>query len=265
MKIFIMFLMFSGCSNYVQRMHQEIDRGKGQRALNVDQREKFNMYRNNEKGEFRSLDYRNQVEPSVSTSAKKNLNPAVKRFYQSSKRRYNAEDLVDNEDSGSLWATNGQESFLFSKNNYKRNGDILVLNVKHSLKQEIGAELARAFPTFPEKSTDKKKEGNDSKEKGKEGEDQKAPASEDKAKPVADAENNPKAPIDPEKVYDKLSAVVIEEINKDHLLIRGRKDVLYKKSKRTIEVQALVSRRDILDDDTVDSANIIESNVNVLR
>ena len=55
------------------------------------------------------------------------------------------------------------------------------------------------------------------------------------------------------------------KINKDHLLLRGRKNVLYKNRKRVVEIQALISRRDIASDDTLLSNRIIENNISVIR
>ena len=54
-------------------------------------------------------------------------------------------------------------------------------------------------------------------------------------------------------------------MSKDHVLVRGRKDVLFRNKKRFIEVQALVARNDIADDDSVKTNNVIESNVQIIR
>ncbi len=48
-------------------------------------------------------------------------------------------------------------------------------------------------------------------------------------------------------------------------LIKGRKNVLFKNRKRMVEVQALVSRKDIGDNDVINSDAILESNVSVVR
>ena len=88
-----------------------------------------------------------------------------------------------------------------------------------------------------------------------------APAGAQAAAPGPAAEEGNKE----EKTYDKISSVIIEEISKDHLLVRGQKFLLYKNGKHLIEIQALVARRDILDDDTVDSTSFLESTVQVLR
>ena len=58
---------------------------------------------------------------------------------------------------------------------------------------------------------------------------------------------------------------MIEEISKDHLLIRGQKFLLFRNRKHLVEVQALVARKDIMDDDTVDSTQVLESTVTILR
>lgn len=232
--------LLTSCSSYVSRMHNQIDHAKGIRKKNP-RKDNFGMYRGGRFGR--------QAPRSLSSKRKKFTDPRVKRKYRRTKRHYSAEDLVDNNESGSLWSGSGQGSFLFSKNNFKRNGDIVIIQVQSDLKNEIAAELSRAFPKpLPKEETGDKKEGEDKKPVAKK--------EEPKAKKPKDA---------PGKVYDKISAVVIEEINKDHLLVRGRKDLLYNRSKRTVEVQALVSRRDILDDDTVDSQNVLESSVHILR
>jgi len=58
---------------------------------------------------------------------------------------------------------------------------------------------------------------------------------------------------------------VIEEINKDHVLLKGRKYLLYKNQKRLIEIQALATRRDISPDDSIESDQLLETNVTILR
>jgi flagellar basal body L-ring protein FlgH len=47
--------------------------------------------------------------------------------------------------------------------------------------------------------------------------------------------------------------------------VKGKKEVIFRKEKRYIEIQALVSRRDIQDNDTISSDKVLESRVNILR
>ena len=57
----------------------------------------------------------------------------------------------------------------------------------------------------------------------------------------------------------------MEEVSKDYIMLRGRKDVIFKKEKRSIEVQALVSRKDIMENDYVNSDKMLDARVFILR
>jgi flagellar basal body L-ring protein FlgH len=174
------------------------------------------------------------------------MRPTVKRDYKP--QRYNRDDFVDSDSSGSLWANQGSSSELFTNTNDKRNGDVVIINVLDNLRNQISSELKRAFPDTPKK-------------KPESGETPAAAAN------TASSTPTPGAPADDVdmKVYDKVSGTVIEEINKDYLIVRGRKEVIFKKEKRAIEIEALVSRRDILENDYVNSDKLLESRVFVLR
>ena len=244
--ILISLLFFSSCSSYIAKMHRSFDRADGKSAPK-QRHDKFAMYRNK----------RRPISPQknmLNSRSRPYMAPTVKRKYSNpeAKQRYKANDLNDNSDGGSLWSgTQGRNNFLFTQDNSKQNGDIVLINVFGKLKNEITAELKRAFPT------PKKKAKKDAK-KGGEG-----------APPAAAAapaqEPNEEVSTQDGKVHDRISSVIVEEINKDHLLLRGRKYLLYRNRKRMVEVQALVSRRDVLDDDTISSDKIIESNINVVR
>ena len=58
---------------------------------------------------------------------------------------------------------------------------------------------------------------------------------------------------------------MVEQVNQDYLLLRGRKEVIFKEAKRYFEFQAIVSQKDITDNDTVGSLKVLEPRVNVLR
>jgi flagellar basal body L-ring protein FlgH len=180
-----------------------------------------------------------------STRNTPNLPPQNQRNFDGyGKRRITANDLKDNEQSGSLWTGKNSESFLFVTNNIKRAGDIVIVEVMNPLKETIQEELIRTFPIAKKK----KKKGEKKDEKA------------DKPKEEVAATET-----DEKKVYDKISTQVVEEINKDYLLVRGRKEVMFKTKKRFIEFQALVSRKDISSDDAVQSTKVLEPKVTVLR
>jgi flagellar L-ring protein FlgH len=238
--LILLFLLItsSSCSNYIAKMHKELDRGSGVKRP-VSKRDKFDFYRRRQK--------------RLSNKAKSHLAPKVKRKYSEVKKRYTADDLNDNGPDGSLWTgDNGRNKFLFTSDQKKRSGDILLIQVAGTLKDEITNELKRAFPS--------------SKRKPKKGDAKEAPKKEEaQAAKKEEGGEGEDGKSNPDKIYDKISSVVVEEISYDHLLIRGRKNLLYKNRKRIVEVQAMVARRDIANDDTVHSDNILESNIRILR
>jgi len=229
-------------------MHKEFDAADGVKP--PVKRDKFALYRNGRR-ELKSPPRKSMI----NSESNPYVVPSVKRDYKNPdarRKRYKANDIADNRGDGSLWSgVEGRNNYLFTENEKKTNGDIILIKVAGRLKNEITAELKRAFPT-PVKKSNKKEE--DKKETAGP-----APAAADKAA------GDDKVDDSTDKVYDRISSVVIEEINDDHILLRGRKNVLYHKRKRVIEVQALVARRDVQVDDTVNSNQILESQVIVLR
>jgi flagellar basal body L-ring protein FlgH len=177
---------------------------------------------------------------NITTANSANYYPGVQRSYQS-KKRYRAEDLVDNGDDGSLWSGKKKENFLFVTNNLKNQGDIVIVEVLNDFKEEITAELKRAYP----ERTNKNEKSKDNKEGA-----------------VA---TNEEPTQKEEEVYDKISTQVIERMNGDYLLIKGRKEVVFNKGRRFVEIQGLISQKNILSNDTVLSDKILEPKIRVLR
>ncbi|RLA65103.1 MAG: hypothetical protein DRQ88_02395 [Epsilonproteobacteria bacterium] len=152
------------------------------------------------------------------------------------KKRFDAER---NDTSGpSLWTGKGTNSYLFTNQTEKQLGDIIRVNVLSKLKKEITNELKLSanYDKWERNSADSK----------------------DTKKPDKSKDNK----VSP---HDHISTVVEEEINQTHLLIKGRKTVLYKKQKKLIEFRALVARKDITENDSLESDKILESTVKVLR
>ncbi|MBY0517731.1 MAG: flagellar basal body L-ring protein FlgH [Bacteriovoracaceae bacterium] len=246
--IFILFFLTS-CASYVNSMHRKIDREEARnsgRSLN----DPYSAYR--EQGfKRKGVDKRAIQNPnSISNMNPTNNNevtPPVKRDYRSTGQRSSARDFQDNGSSGSLWV-NAPGGSLFTTEITKRVGDIVIINVLESLRGQISGELKRAFPDSAPKKT----------------------AAKAGAKGAAPAPAPEPAPADKgdeldTKVYDKISGVVAEEINKDFFLLRGKKEVVFRKEKRFIEVQALVARKDITDNDSINSDLLVESRVIILR
>ena len=255
MKHVFLSLLFlaTSCASYVNSMHRQIDReeGRGQarrQGRDASVNDPYAAYR--EQGFKRT---RNDARPVQNPHSLSQLNPTrdvpppVKRDYRNSGRTQ-ARDFVDDGGSGSLWV-DAPGGSLFTTENNKRVGDIVIINVLDNLRGQISGELKRAFPAEPPKKKDAAKA--DSKEG-------KAPAA------AAEAAGEKSDELDT-KVYDKISGVVAEEINKDYFLLRGKKEVIFRKEKRFIEVQALVARKDITDNDSISSDRLVESRVIILR
>lgn len=246
--------LLTSCSSFLDGMYKDLDR-QDRAAVDAENDEaypdQFDQYRKNTKRKTSSVynkPGRNRGE--VSTNTQKLVNPDVKRQYQDERvalKRTTASDLTDNGNDGSLWGAGDPNAFLFATSKSKSSGDIVQINVLAKLRNEITLELKRAFPENPYEAAGKKPD---------------APATTPPAVPGAPAAG---ATASTDTDTDKISGVVVEEINREHLLIKGRKNVLFKNRKRMVEVQALVSRKDISDNDTVNSDAILESNVSVVR
>lgn len=252
MKIFVLSLLFClmSCANYVNSVHRQIDHNE-KRGMKKQTRtsDPFAAYRRND-NRFRPENDRRPIkEPitySLGSGPAGQKRPPVKRDYRP--QRHNANDFTDQDSAGSLWANQGSSSSLFTYQNDKHTGDMVIINVLENLRNQISAELKRTFPDKPKK----KKEGDKKDEKAAQAPTPAAPA--------------PNAQEDMDmKVYDKISGTVTEEISKDYIVLRGRKEVIFKKEKRSIEVQALVSRKDIMENDYVNSDKLLESRVHILR
>ena len=236
MKNFILTIFlfsFYGCASYINEMHRDLDRQENilRPRPNINT---FDQYRRENKASGRT---------SLTSKYVKNLKPSVKRKYVP-KSRAKAEDLYDNEKVGSLWSGSGNDSYLFTKNTEKKLGDIIIIDVFKKFKDEIVLELKRAFPDPAKEAKNKDKDNT-------------ATPTTPTATGASEKDNS--------KSVDRISSVIIEEINQDHLLLRGRKSLLYKRRKRLLEIQVLVARKDISDDDSVSSNKILESSVHVLR
>jgi flagellar L-ring protein precursor FlgH len=233
--IFFTHFFLSGCSGLISRIHKDLDNNMTDK--NQSQNKRFNIYQKNPNDPSVKSFYKKDPKFQVYSSQQiKDRQPSQKRQYVPLKTRMKAEDFTDKDNEGSLWGNDKQDVFLFSKNNQKGPGDIVILKVQDKLKREMATELARFFKSS-KPSTEKK----------------------------AETPEKSDVPKEDSKVYDKISSLVIDEINGDHLLIRGKKDVLFNSRKRSLEVQALINKKDISDDDSLFSSQIIDSSITILK
>ena len=250
--------LLASCSSYMNNIYRDFEQQeRANTDVDVASNDSFDQYRHPKRKT--STEY-NRTDRTITTANEKSVAPLVKRQYKDEKavaKRYTASDLTDNGNDGSLWAGSDPNAFLFSNNKNKNAGDIVQISVLPRLKSEITMELKKAFPDNPydTKPTDPSKSTTPG-----------TPAAgaiqgPTPAATAAAGEKTEKA----DEAQDKISGVVVEEINREHLLIKGRKNVLFKNRKRMVEVQALVSRKDIGDNDVISSDAILESNVSVVR
>jgi flagellar basal body L-ring protein FlgH len=81
-------------------------------------------------------------EPSFSTTP--NFVPAAKQNYRAARATRN--DFVDQSQSeGSLWASDGQTNYYFTKNKVRSIGDIIALKLEKDLHQDIAQEIKRTL------------------------------------------------------------------------------------------------------------------------
>lgn len=240
-------LFLVSCANYVSNIHRQIDREEkvARGDTSEEMQRNYAPYKNrfNRDGDKRPIkDPRTFSLSDGGPSGQ--VRPAVKRDYRPT--RMKADDFVDDDSSGSLWANQGSSASLFTYQNDKHTGDMVIINVLENLRNQISSELKRVFPDKPKRAEGKADAGNKNA-----------------------SQPSPSAPKDDQemdmKIYDKISGTVMEEISKDYILLRGRKDVIFKKEKRSIEVQGLVSRKDIMENDYVNSDKLLDSRVFILR
>jgi flagellar basal body L-ring protein FlgH len=81
----------------------------------------------------------------ISTSTVPNLEPESRKNYKNGSRA-TRDDFVDqSQEEGSLWASNGQTNYYFTRNKVRSPGDIITLLIDNSLYRDIGAEIKRAL------------------------------------------------------------------------------------------------------------------------
>ncbi len=137
----------------------------------------------------------------------------------------------------SLWTGKGTDSYLFSNATERKLGDILTIDVYGNLRNDISTELKLYEKTQGLAEEAEKKEP-------------------EKAEGVAESDDKPS---------DQISTVVEEEVNQTHFLLVGKKTVVYKGSKKLLEIRAMVAKKDISPNDRINSKNLMETTITVLR
>lgn len=189
---------------------------------------------------------------TMNSQYQKTLLPSTKRLYVSKqdtpKRRMIADNFHDSDNAANLWSQPNSAD-LYTLNSALTSGDIVIINVLGDLKTDIASELKRAFSVTRKKKTLRAPKKVATTEKPE-------PPKEDKDDDISTTLAN--------KVYDRISSIVVDNISNDYVTIRGRKELLFRNKKHSIEIQALVHKKDISQSNSVTSDSIIEKNIKVL-
>ena len=84
-------------------------------------------------------------EKFVSTSDQLSVEPKMRRSY-SLRSRVTRDDFIDSSsEEGSLWASNGQTNYFFTKNKVRTPGDLISLVIENEMYKEIGFEIKKSL------------------------------------------------------------------------------------------------------------------------
>ena len=220
------------------------------------------------------------------------MDPAVRRQYKNGARATRADFVDESQNEGSLWASDGQTNYYFTKNKIRGVGDILTINVEADLVRDIGLESRRTLtPREREYEMMAAQERLRAKALGLpspdgDGKDQvassaAAPARTPAAAPAPGA--TPGAPPEVEvptatvtdvdvgkslaiKTGDTMMAEIVERYPNGNYKIRATKRIPYKGGPpRIVTLVGVVKGSDIAEDDTVGSGKLYEYRVAAAR
>lgn len=224
---------------------------------------------------------------AVSFSNTPNLPPPTKRLYKNGNRATRDDFVDDSQNEGSLWASDGQSNYFFSKNKVRGVGDILTVTLEPDMIRDIGVEVKR---TLNENEKDIEMQlaqdranarvaglvGGD-KNKDAVSTSQAAPAAAPSAPTLAaNGGNVPNAEVLPSdidvsksldvKAGDTMMAEIVERYPNGNYKIRGTKKLIYKNgAPRLINFVGVVRGTDIGEDETVASGKLYEYQIEAAR
>jgi hypothetical protein len=220
------------------------------------------------------------------------VDPAVRRQYKNGSRATRADFVDESQNEGSLWASDGQTNYYFTKNKIRSVGDILTINVEADLLRDIGLEARRTLtPREREYELAAAQERIRAKVLGLpspdgDGKDQVASSAAAPARaPAAAATPAPGAvpAAEPEipsatfadvdvtkslaiKAGDAMMGEIVERYPNGNYKVRATKRIPYKGGPpRLVTLVGVVKGSDIAEDDTVGSGKLYEYRVTAAR
>jgi flagellar basal body L-ring protein FlgH len=231
-------------------------------------------------------------ELGVSVANTPNLIPATKHLYKNGNRATRADFVDESPNEGSLWASDGQTNYYFTKNKIRGVGDILTINLEQDLVRDIALEVRRGLSP---KEREMELELAQERIKGKfvaGAKDNKdsvttsaaAPAATGAAPTTADDGSTKAAKtedgdvpaatvadIDLSKALDvkagdTMMAEILERFPNGNYKIRGTKRINYRNgAPRLLSVVGVVRGTDISEEDVVNSGKLYEYRLEAIR
>ncbi len=251
LSLFLLILFFfTSCASYVNKMHRRISYEE-----KMQHRQQGHGWPYPKKNS-REYDRRPVSNPITYTSPQEGSTPPTPKTLG----RYTASDFIDQDSGGSLW---GNYDGIRSAENRRLNlqlGEIVVINVLQSFKEDISRELRRharqSTPSFMPATSAPARGAASARRSPQQNEQQSQAQSQ-----AASEDNQDEAVI----VYDKIPSRVHHELSNRHVILKGSKEVFFRNDKLMVEVEAMVLKEHIAEDGSIHSDHIIESRVKVMR
>lgn len=284
----------AGYQSEVENMSENEIRAQGKSW--VDQQAQDSNMRDRMRGAANAEDLQNGIgDPlaALNSSNAANVYTGQKRKYKNGPRASRA-DFIDDEgpaQAGSLWGSDGQTNYYFTKNKIRGVGDIITVKIETDLVKDTAAEVVRTLNErereneidFAQKRIDGKNAPSTTDKKDQVSTAAAAPARVGTAAPATkDAKSEVKADEDGEKREagyadidvssavdikdgDLMMAEILERYPNGNYKIRGVKKVRYRNSTRLLNLVGVIRSVDIADDDTIPSSKMYEYRLEVLR
>jgi flagellar L-ring protein FlgH len=89
--------------------------------------------------------YRGDGNGAPAFSSNPNMAPGTRRQYRNGNRATAADFVDDSQNEGSLWASDGQTNYYFTKNKVRGVGDIVSIKMEGGLIKDLGSEIKRTL------------------------------------------------------------------------------------------------------------------------
>ncbi len=206
-----------------------------------------------------------------------NVAPPIARNYRAKR-----DDFIDSsQSSGSLWASDGQTNYYFTKNRIRDVGDVITMEMQPDFIRDVSSEMKKTL-TPNEREVElyvaQERLKADAGKNQKSGGAARAPASGAKpgaagakdAAPESDVREATYADIDvtPEtglKEKEPMMLEIVERYPNGHVKVRGTKRLPYRGTLRTVAMVGVAKASDIDDKDLISSGKLYEYRLNVFR